>query len=639
MSRLDRHVSTVRTRMTLGVWLRAMAWAGIAYAIVVWAAILIDKLVRVHLPRESIWFWAGLGATIVGSLIYALIRRPTAHEAAVAIDERLALKEKFSTALYIRPSQDAFAMAAVKDAERTADNVSLHKRFPVQIPRAAGGTAVAAVLVFLTALLIPPLDLFGIQANRVKQTQAAEVEQKQAREAIRKAIVKLEAAPKAVADKQEIRLALNELKRMEEKPTVDPTHAKTTAQKAEDDYQKALKEKIKQNQDFAINQEEMKEFKNLAPPSDDPGPMADAHRALAQGKFDQAVEDLSKAVDNFDKMDKKDQQKQADQMKNLSQALQKMANDPKVQQQIQKQLQQMGASQQQAQQMAQQMQRAANGDKQAQQQLQQAAKQLAQQANQKSGQSAQQQRQAAQQMQQAMQQMQQQANSQAAAQQLAQSAQALSQAMQQAAQGGQQGQPKQGQNGQIANKQGTNQPGQQAGQQQGKQQMANAAKQMQQQLQQMQAVANDAQQVAAGNGQNGQGNDGAGGQNGGKQANPNGGQGVGPWGKGNNNGPPGAANGGGPGMAAGNNRPAPEVAPFQVKNETDLSDKNDKGKVLASTFVKAGSIKGDAKMELHKVLPSADKEATDEVDEQRIPRQDQEVVKGYFGNLQKDTEK
>jgi hypothetical protein len=638
MSRLDRHVSTVRTRLTLGVWLRAMAWALIGYAIVVWAAILIDKLVQVRLPREMVWFWAGLGATIMGSLVYALIRRPSAHEAAVAIDERLALKEKFSTALYVRPSQDPFAMAAVKDAERTADNVSLHKRFPLEIPKAAGGTAVAAVAVFLTALLVPSLDLFGVQANRLKQTQAVEQEQKQAREAIRKAIVKLEAAPKAVAEKQEIRLALNELKAMQEKPTIDPTHAKTTAQKAEEDYQKAIKEKIKQNQDFAINQEQMREFKNLAPPAEDQGPMADAHRALAQGKFDQAVEDVSKAVNNLEKMDKKDQQKQADQMKNLANALQKMANDPKVQQQIQKQLQQMGASQQQAQQISQQMQQAANGDKQAQQQLQQAAKQLAQQANQKGGQSPQQQRQMAQRMQQAMQQMQQQANAQAAAQQLAQSAQGLSQAMQQAAQGGQQGQPKQGENGQIANKQGTNQPGQQPGSQQGKQQMANAAKQMQQQLQQMQAVANDAQQVAAGNGQNGQGNDGAGGQQPGKQGKPDGGQGVGQWGKGNN-GQPGPAQGGGPGMAAGNNRPAPEVAPFQVKNETDLSEKNDKGKVLASTFVKAGSIKGDAKMELHKVLPSADKEATDEVDEQRIPRQDQGVVKGYFGNLQKDTEK
>ena len=111
----------------------------------------------------------------------------------------------------------------------------------------------------------------------------------------------------------------------------------------------------------------------------------------------------------------------------------------------------------------------------------------------------------------------------------------------------------------------------------------------------MQAIANDAQQVAAANG--GQQGDGQGAQPGGNknQGNMQGGNGVGPWGRGN--GPPGPANGGGGGVAMGNNRPPPEVAPFQVKNETDISDKNEKGKVLASTFVKAGSIKGDADVE------------------------------------------
>jgi hypothetical protein len=33
------------------------------------------------------------------AFVVALLHRPTAHDAALAIDERLALKEKFSTAL------------------------------------------------------------------------------------------------------------------------------------------------------------------------------------------------------------------------------------------------------------------------------------------------------------------------------------------------------------------------------------------------------------------------------------------------------------------------------------------------------------------------------------------------------------
>jgi len=622
--------------MGLGVWLRSAAWAGIVYAVVVWAAILIDKLVQVHLPRQIIWFWAGIGVTPIGSLVYAIWRWPSAQQAAVAIDDKLALKERFSTALYVRPSKDPFAMAAVRDAEKTADNVSLHKRFPVQYPMAGIGTVLAVVAVLLTLWFFPKFDLLGVRANKLAKTQQAEQQQRQAREAVKKAIAEIEAAPKAVADKQEIRLALNELKNMRDKPVIEPEHASRTAQKAEQDVQNALKERIKQNQDYAVTQEELKGFKSMEPPSNETGPLADAHRALSQGKFDQAVEDLSKAVNNFDKMSKKDQQKSADQMKNMANALQKMANDPSVQKQVQKQLQQMGANQKQAQQISQLMQQAAAGDKQAQQQLQQMTKQLAQQMNQKSGTSPQQQRQNAQQVQQAMQQMQQKMNAQMNAQQLAQSAQALAQAMQQSARGGTSGQSQQANSGKIGNNKG-NQQGQQGqqGQQAGGQQMANAAQQMQQQLQQMQAVANDAQEVAAAQG-GAQGDGNQQGNNNGNRPNPQGGNGQGPWGQ--NQGQPGPAQGGAGGIAKGNNRPRPEVAPFSVKNETDISDKLEKGKVLASTFVKAGSIKGDAKMQLHEVLPSVEKDATDEIDEQRIPRQDQDVVRGYFGNLQKDAD-
>src|SRR5579864_5384725 len=107
-----------------------------------------------------------------------MIGRQSLHQAAVANDERLALKEKFSTALYVRTSQDPFAKAAVKDAERTAENVSLHKRFPIEVPKAAGGTAAAVIAVFLTAWLVPTFDLLGVQANRLKQTEAAQSEQR-----------------------------------------------------------------------------------------------------------------------------------------------------------------------------------------------------------------------------------------------------------------------------------------------------------------------------------------------------------------------------------------------------------------------------------------------------------------------------
>jgi len=650
MSRLDQHVSAVRTRMMLSTWAAALAWAGIVYAIVVGAAILIDKLVQLSLPHDEVWFWAGLGAMVVVSIAYTIWQRPTRQQAAVAIDERLSLKEKFSTALFARSSNDPFAVAAVRDAERTADGVNLQRKFPVRVPRVAAGTILAGVIVFLIAWLFPTFDLFGVKASQLAKSQAVEQSQQQARDTIHRAILAIDAAPKSVAEKPDIQMAKKELLAMHGAKTVDPERAQSTGQKAIEQVQQAIKQKIQDNKDFAISQEEMKDFKNMAPPADEPGPIADAHRNLAQGKFDQAVQDLSKAVDNFNKMDSKDQEKAAKQMDTLAKAIKQMANDPKVQQNVKQQLQNMGANQQQQQKMQNLMQQAAAGNQQANQQLQQMAKQIAQQANQ-NGKTTPQQRQAAQQIQKQIQQMQQQLNAQVNAQQLAGSAQALAAVMKQSAQGGNPGQPKQGGNAQMANAQkqqqppGGKQPGQN-GQQQQQQQMAQAAKQMQQQMQQMQAVANDAQQVAAGQqnqgGQDGQG-EGQNGKNGqnGQQADQNGnGQqanGQQPWGGQNQN--PGGNGPNAGGVGAGNNRPNPTIAPFATKDETDIQQKDDKGKVLASNFVKAGSLKGDAKMQLHDVLPPTDKDAAEEVGEQRIPRQDQDVVRGYFGNLEKDSQK
>ena len=65
MSRLDRHVSSVRNRMALGTLLWGWAWAGLALSAAVWVAILVHKLFQVELPRQMVWFYAGLGAAVV----------------------------------------------------------------------------------------------------------------------------------------------------------------------------------------------------------------------------------------------------------------------------------------------------------------------------------------------------------------------------------------------------------------------------------------------------------------------------------------------------------------------------------------------------------------------------------------------
>src|SRR5687767_1814546 len=125
MSRLDRHIAAVQNKLALDRFIVALAWVSVAFAGLVWLTIIVDRVFQVRPPRWDLWFWSGIGAAVVGAIAYALYRRPSPHTAAVAIDQKLGLKEKISTALYIRPSEDPFAAAAVRDAETTAERVSI----------------------------------------------------------------------------------------------------------------------------------------------------------------------------------------------------------------------------------------------------------------------------------------------------------------------------------------------------------------------------------------------------------------------------------------------------------------------------------------------------------------------------------
>src|SRR5947207_1368061 len=122
MSRLDRHVAAVQAKLALGRFVSALAWTLLGFAAAIAIAIAVDRAFHLRLPRQMDFFWGALAASIVAAIAYAFVRRPTPQIAAVAIDRELGLKEKFSTALFVRnvASKDPFAQAAVRDAEQTA---------------------------------------------------------------------------------------------------------------------------------------------------------------------------------------------------------------------------------------------------------------------------------------------------------------------------------------------------------------------------------------------------------------------------------------------------------------------------------------------------------------------------------------
>lgn len=619
MSRLDRHVHSVRNKLAIQQFIAAGGWTSFVLACACLLAVLIERAFGLRLPHADAWLYVGLGAAALVAVIFAWVRRPSLQTAAVAIDEKLDLKEKFSTALRVRGDDDPFARATVRDAEQTAENVAVNffQHFPLRFPRVAYGTLSMAALALLAFVFLKPMDLFGREAA-AKQEAQRQAEVQKAQDGVKRALAQVEAVPKAMADLEAVKQARLELEKLLKAPIKDPAAVNRSAMKAIQDANDAIKQQIANSQKFAATQDNARAMKNLMPDANDKGPVADAQRALSNGEYSKASEELKKLVENFDKLDAEQQQKAVQQMQKMAQALQQMAQNPQMQQAMQQQLQQMGMNPQQAQQMAQAMQQAAQGNPQAQQQMQQMAQQMMQQMNNGQGPNPQQQ----QQIQRMLQQMQAQQQGQQAQQQMAQAMQQMAQAMQQAQQ------QQRGQN--------------QAGQQQGAQQMQQAMQQMQQQMQQMDAAAQDAQQMADAAAAMDQALQEAAGQcnNPGGDGNRQDGQlagrrdGAGEWGQGDaqNKG----AGMGGPGIGAGG-RGEKQLAPFGTKRENSPSQLDEKGRILANVFIKDNQpIKGAAKADLKDIAAAAEQEAADEVDQERIGRSAQNVVKDYFGSLQKE---
>ncbi len=73
-----------------------------------------------------------------------------------------------------------------------------------------------------------------------------------------------------------------------------------------------------------------------------------------------------------------------------------------------------------------------------------------------------------------------------------------------------------------------------------------------------------------------------------------------------------------------------------MKQELTHFQIDEKGKILASSFVKAGAIKGESKVEISNEALKDYQDATDEVDEDRVPRSASHAVKEYFETIKDD---
>lgn len=618
MSRLDQHIDAVRTRFLLQKLLHYAAWTLLGTAGGLVAVTLICRLFAVGLPpRLLLWSLFGIVAVLV-ALALAVRRCPTRHATATRMDEVLGLKERFSTALLARDSDDPFAHAAVHDAEQVAGQVSIHKRFPYQFPRMGAWALGGVALLLVVDQYMPVVDVLSREEKaRIAAVQAQK--QKEAHDLVEKALAEVNSIPKVGGEEKALATAKSELQNLLSEPIKDPAEASRTAQKAMQDAE-ALRDRVKDTQRLADAAEQAKAFKSLA---NTPmgNTLSDTKKAMSEGQFDKAAAKLQDAIKEFNSADAQKQAEMAKDMTQLANQLKQLANDPAVQEQIRKQLQQAGANKEQAERMMDEMQKAAAGDKEAANRVKDMAENLARQHNGGILPAPE----ALQKFMTQVQQAQGKMNAQQMAQQLSQAGQQMANAMQQQAR--QNASNQSGQANQNPAGQKNGQSGKQPGNQQNQSEMADAQQAMQDSMNQLEAMQQEAQMAGACSG----------------DAEGQGGQGQGKWGNGqgmgNNPGQQGGGNGwagqNGGGQAMGD-RSYKSPAPYSIKKEVSRGERDDRGKVQAGWFVKADSIKGESKAQLQELIMSGQKDATDEVEQEHVPNEAQQVVRKYFDSMQND---
>lgn len=121
-----------RMRLARALWITGRVFFGMWWVLLL--MVLLSKLVPVP---SLLWFAAGWAMAGALPLIFLLVLffRVTPLKAALAIDERLQLCERISTALVLDDDQDPFRRAVRADAERRALQVRAHDVVPLEMPR------------------------------------------------------------------------------------------------------------------------------------------------------------------------------------------------------------------------------------------------------------------------------------------------------------------------------------------------------------------------------------------------------------------------------------------------------------------------------------------------------------------------
>lgn len=195
MSDLQRHVHAARRRLWLNRWVAMFGWclcaAGAAWLLLVVAV----RVCGLDWPLANIGL-GGLGAALLASIIWLMLRHESPREAALAFDAAAGLKERLSTSLFCADSADEFSAAVVADARSRVAGLSARRLIPLRWTAPLNYGLATTCLALLVFFLLPAYDLLGRNAQREDQQR-----RNAARDTMREVLSKPVEAIEQIAEK------------------------------------------------------------------------------------------------------------------------------------------------------------------------------------------------------------------------------------------------------------------------------------------------------------------------------------------------------------------------------------------------------------------------------------------------------
>lgn len=340
MQQIHSVVHQARRRVWMNLFLRSLPWTLTGALTVLLVTRLVQQILGVVIPNISASTETGfvlgyreiilglLGASLISSLIYMIVKRPSAIAIAREVDERAELKESLSTALCMEKTRetDPWAHSMINTAEERARTVKVAQILPMEWTRAWAYPVAASVALLLVWTTVKNFDLMNITKKR------DEIVKKQADVVVAKTQVKKsEEEIKKALDKAGIAMKEDEKGEPFSDASPEPTKADEILRGALKNLTKAADKlneakESEQAKELAAMKDMMEQLK--AP---GPGPMDEMSRMMARGEFgkaEQALQELSKQL-AAGSMSPSAKEQMAKQMQNMAKQLQNLSQTQK----------------------------------------------------------------------------------------------------------------------------------------------------------------------------------------------------------------------------------------------------------------------------------------------------------------------